>query len=337
MTSSYLAYGLRLRSDVPIPGLTPTQTTEVDVAIWFSEQSIFDVATNETTNPFYPEVWEDESREPTLKAWRLANNFGYRLKYCDGIEFIVDHSGATIWCRRPVTMTVEDVVVYLLGPVLGFVLRLRGRTCLHASVACIDDQAVALVGPGGSGKSTTAAAFVRLGWPILTDDVAAIAFEESAFFIKPAYPHVRLWPKSVTMLFGDAGALPRLVPVGTWDKCYLNLVNKPELFQTTQLPLKAVYVLTERSETNTTASIQVLSQAEGMMTLIANTYANYLLTRSLRGEEFRVLAAIVSSIPIKKITPNSDPNRLPELCELIISDFRQSVDITRKSFASVLG
>jgi hypothetical protein len=336
MTSSYLAYGLRLRSDVPIPGLSPTQTAEVDVAVWFTEQWIFDDVTNETADPFFPESWEDDSREPTLKAWRLAKNFGYRLKYCDGIEFIIDASGAEIWCCCPAAMTIEDVVVYLLGPVLGFVLRLRGRTCLHASVVCIDDQAVALVGPGGSGKSTTAAAFVQLGWPILTDDVAAITFEESAFFIQPAYPHVRLWPKSVMMLFGHAEALPRLVPVGTWDKCYLDLVNKPELFQTTQLPLRAVYVLGERSETNRTASIEVLSQAEGMMALIANTYANYLLSRSLRGEEFRVLTSIVGATPIKKITPNSDLNRLPELCELIISDFRHSVGGRRKSFEAVL-
>ena len=42
---------------------------------------------------------------------------------------------------------------------MGFVMLLRGIVCLHASAIAIDDEAIALLGPAGSGKSTTAAAF----------------------------------------------------------------------------------------------------------------------------------------------------------------------------------
>ena len=220
-------------------------------------------------------------------------------------------------------MTIEDVVVYLMGPILGFVLRLRGHTCLHASVINIDDQAVALVGPGGSGKSTTAAAFVELGFPILTDDVAAITLENGSCSIQPAYPHVRLWPQAVKMLYGHHEALPRLVPVGIWDKCYLDLENRPDLFCTRPLPLKAVYTLESRLKKERDApSIRPMSQAGAMLSLLANGYANNLINRSLRAEEFRVLSTIAASIPIKKIYPHADAQRLPELCEVIVRDVR---------------
>ncbi|HTG95291.1 MAG TPA: hypothetical protein VL866_22020 [Pyrinomonadaceae bacterium] len=321
MTFHYAAYGLTFSSDLPIPGLTCVASTPEQVKVHFTDGLKSDVG--DEANPFFfASDSTDEFGEPILRAWKLPEPFGYRLRYCDGIEFVLDEFGKEIWCSRPSNMTIEDVFVYLMGPIFGFVLRLRGQTCLHASVINIDDQAVALVGPGGSGKSTTAAAFVELGFPILTDDVAAIRLENGSCSIEPAYPHVRLWPQAVNMLYGHHEALPRLVPVGTWDKCYLNLENRPELFCTRPLPLRAVYTLETRLQEDQAPSIRPLSQAEAMLSLLANGYANNLIDRSLRAEEFRVLSSIATSIPIKSIYPHCDEGRLPELCEVIIRDVR---------------
>jgi len=321
MTFHYAAYGLTFSSDLPIPGLTCVASTPEQVKVHFTDGLKSDVG--DEANPFFfASDSTDEFGEPILRAWKLPEPFGYRLRYCDGIEFVLDEFGKEIWCSRPSNMTIEDVFVYLMGPIFGFVLRLRGQTCLHASVINIDDQAVALVGPGGSGKSTTAAAFVELGFPILTDDVAAIRLENGSCSIEPAYPHVRLWPQAVNMLYGHHEALPRLVPVGTWDKCYLNLENRPELFCTRPLLLRAVYTLETRLQEDKAPSIRPLSQAEAMLSLLANGYANNLIDRSLRAEEFRVLSSIATSIPIKSIYPHCDEGRLPELCEVIIRDVR---------------
>ena len=321
MTFHYAAYGLTFSSDLPIPGLTCVASTPEQVKVHFTDGLKSDVG--DEANPFFfASDSTDEFGEPILRAWKLPEPFGYRLRYCDGIEFVLDEFGKEIWCSRPSNMTIEDVFVYLMGPIFGFVLRLRGQTCLHASVINIDDQAVALVGPGGSGKSTTAAAFVELRFPILTDDVAAIRLENGSCSIEPAYPHVRLWPQAVNMLYGHHEALPRLVPVGTWDKCYLNLENRPELFCTRPLLLRAVYTLETRLQEDKAPSIRPLSQAEAMLSLLANGYANNLIDRSLRAEEFRVLSSIATSIPIKSIYPHCDEGRLPELCEVIIRDVR---------------
>ena len=127
------------------------------------------------------------------------------------MEFWLEHEGKEIWAIWPKASTLEDASSYLLGPVLGVLLRLRGTTCLHASAVAIDGQAVAFAGTEGAGKSTTAAAFARVGHSVLSDDVVALKENESGFVVAPAYPHICLWPDSVRGL-GCVLAKPSYVP-----------------------------------------------------------------------------------------------------------------------------
>ena len=174
----------------------------------------------------------------------LAGGGYYRLLYSDGTEFIVDRTGTRIWATWPDTLTLEDMATYLLGPVLGFVLRLRGITCLHASAVAIGDQAIAFLGTAGAGKSTAAVAFAERGYPALSDDVAALSDQEHTFFVQPGYPLLRLWPSTIATLYGPMDTLPRLTP--TWDKRYLDLTQNGYRFQQEPLPLAAIYILDER-------------------------------------------------------------------------------------------
>jgi hypothetical protein len=50
----------------------------------------------------------------------------------------------------------------------------HGRHLLHAGSVVVDDRAVAVLGTTGSGKSTLAGAAVRLGWPVLSDDLLMV-------------------------------------------------------------------------------------------------------------------------------------------------------------------
>src|SRR4029077_52896 len=96
-------------------------------------------------------------------------------------EFAIDAGGKRIEVRWADSTTLENARSYLLGPVLGFLLRLRGVTCLHASAVAVDDFAVAIAGPPGSGKCTTAAAFARRGHAVLSDDVVPLLERGDSF------------------------------------------------------------------------------------------------------------------------------------------------------------
>src|SRR5262249_30711615 len=117
---------------------------------------------------------EKAPEEPTLRVGLLPSKKHFGFFYTDGVRLVVERCGREVWCDWPNHYTLEDACTYLLGPVMGFVLRLRGVTCLHASAVSLVESAVALVGFPGAGKSTTAAAFAHSGFPVIADDVVAL-------------------------------------------------------------------------------------------------------------------------------------------------------------------
>ena len=256
--------------------------------------------------------------KPRLTVWHSANDFYFQ--YADGTEFLIDRQGTRIWATWPAeTLTLEDTATYLLGPVMGFVLLLRGFISLHACAVAVGERAVAIVGPAGSGKSTTAAAFAERGYRILAEDVVTLRDLGEEFLVQPAYPSIRLWPASVETLYGTAATLPKLTP--TWDKCYLDLTQDKYEFQHEPLPLAAIYILAERRNNDGVPFVEDLAPGAALMSLIANTYATYLMDREMRAREFELLQRLLGSIPLKRVTPHSDPGRIDELCQAILKSF----------------
>lgn len=258
-----------------------------------------------------------EEPRPALRVWGLGGGAYFRLLYADGTEFLVDRRGCEVWATWPDSSTLEDTATYLLGPVLGFVLRLRGITCLHASAVAVGDRAIALVGPANAGKSTTAAAFCRMGYPVLSDDIAALSESRGIPRVQPAYPQLRLWPDSVTLLYGSPDALPRLTP--TWDKRALDLTKNGYRFQEQPLPLAAIYVLAGRSADAETR-IEGLKGRENLLTLLGNTYVGYLQSAAMRRQEFESLGRLVATVPVRRVVPAEDPAGITRLCSRILDD-----------------
>ncbi|HEU4769347.1 MAG TPA: hypothetical protein VFS77_18410 [Pyrinomonadaceae bacterium] len=311
-------YGLRIHLNERVPGLkfstlnSGTPDLQIDfgaLPAWFENKRL-------TRELRYVRPNSEPSAKPRLAVWSVGDH--YHLQYLDGTEFLVDGGGTRVWATWPAdTLTLEDTATYLLGPIMGFVLLLRGFVSLHACAVAINDRAIAIVGPAGSGKSTTAAAFAELGYAILAEDVVTLRDRGDEFLVQPGYPSIRLWPSSVEALYGSAATLPKLTP--TWDKCYLDLTQEKYEFQQQPLPLGGIYLLGERSD-QAAPSISEIAPAERLMSLVANTYATYLMDKTMRAREFEILNRILNSVPVKRVTPHSDPRRIGELCETIIKD-----------------
>jgi hypothetical protein len=279
-----------------------------------------------TVQVFYSGAVDEATGLPTVQVEKLeaAGRRYFHLRYLDHTKFVVDSSATEIWAYWPDAVTKEDALTYLVGPVMGFALRLRGIAALHASVVAIDGRAIILVGSAGIGKSTTAAALAILGYPVLSEDIAALDDPGDHFFVQPGYPRVNLWPSSVELLFGAADALPRICPLHpTWDKRYLDLTTPPYRFQDKPLPLGAVYVLGDRTDDQSTIDIKPLTGTEAMIMLVANTYANYLLDKQMRAREFEVLGRLLRHVPVRKVSPPANPHRIWDLCRVLVEDFRQ--------------
>jgi hypothetical protein len=256
--------------------------------------------------------------EAALKIWSVARGAFVRLAYEDGTQFWLDHKLKTIWATWPDRLSLENSAAYLLGPVLGFVLRMRGVTCLHASAVNIGDSGVVCVGSAGAGKSTTAAVFAQQGYGVISDDIVALLERDGSFHIVPAYPYLCLWPESVEMLYGSSEAVPRFIP--NWDKRRLDLGREGTRFETRTLPLGAIYVLGDRRP-NLESRVEALSPRSALLSLVADTYANKILDRDLRAREFTLLSRLVTTVPTRRIHLHADANRLKELCGVICRDF----------------
>jgi hypothetical protein len=318
---SFTAYGLELECNVPIPGLREAPKGKaVDVRVTlgvipaeFTTARLSCEATKHFASPD-----RDENGLPALEVHRLQGGRYFHFEYPDKTVFVIDAAGSRIWATWSDASTVEDTATYLLGPVLGFVLRLRGITCLHASAVAIQGQAVAFVGPAGAGKSSIAAAFSQHGHSVLSDDVVALTDLGHGFLVQPAYPRVRLWPASVKGLFGAPDALPRLTP--TWDKLFLQL-SEPLGFQDTPLRLAAIYMLGERRGREARASIEPMPQRTALIDLVSNTYTTYLLNSSQRAQEFELLGRLLEYVPIHTVRAGADLENMTPTCETIVEHF----------------
>jgi hypothetical protein len=316
----YSLFGLTFRFDLCVPQLLQVQSssTRPDVEV---RLGTFPPRRNEQLDGAERLVFSssnrDQGNKPTHQLWKREQDSLFRLEFCDGTQFWLDSKGRRLWSTRPENLSLQSTLSYLLGPVLGFLLRLRGVVCLHASAVAVADQSVVFVGAGGAGKSTTAAAFARQGCAVLSDDVVALSEREGRFLVQPSYPHVLLWPDSSQALFGSEDTLPAISE--DWDKRRLPLGDGGKRYQDTALPLAVTYILGKRCE-KTVSAIDPLSGSSALLPLIANSYATGLLEPEKRAQEFEAFARLIATVPVRSLTAGGGPGGLADLCRLVQQD-----------------
>ncbi len=319
----YSSYGLRLRADRPIPGLVPLPAgPRPDVEIHLGSAPHLPRAPGLGAEVWYASPDRGERGRPTLTVWSLAGGEYLRLRYADGTEFFLQRSGLEVWATWPGSLTLEATVSYLLGPVLGFVLRLRGVIALHASGVAIGGHAAAFLGPPGAGKSTTAAALAGRGHAVLADDVIALTPAPGAYLAQPGYPRLRLWSESLDALRRGPGQWHGLSKWGG-RRYHLDLTANGYRFQSRALPLAAIYALADRRADAGTGDVEPVAPARRLMTLVANTFGNYLLDREMRAQEFDCLGRLLARVPLRRIYSHGDLADLPRLCDAICDDVRE--------------
>jgi len=269
-------------------------------------------------SPYYSSASLAPNGRPNVVVLRTPRR-GFRFCYADGAEFTIDATGSEIHAWWPSSLTLDDALVYLHGPILGFALRLRGVTCLHASAVVVGDHVVAVVGGAGMGKSTTAAVFARQGYAVQTDDILALSDRGSSFWVQPGLPRVLLWPESAEALWGDPAALPRIVP--TWPKLFLDLNQPGYRFSSEPLPLGAIYVLGERQDPGSRTVIERIGGTRALMQLVENSYANHLLDAAMRAVEFQTLGRLVPQTPIRLVRAPDSRAAILGVCEAVLADF----------------
>jgi hypothetical protein len=326
----YKFFGLGLRSNLSLPGipLEREPAESCDLTLQLGAAPYNDEENKSASQELkYVSPYENEQGQPVLKVWKIERGAYVRIAFGDGTQFWLDRQLRNVWATWSDDLPIETVTCYLLGPVLGLLLRLRGVVCLHASAVVVAGRGVVFMGSAGAGKSTTAAAFSKLGYPVLCDDISALEERGGTFFVNAAHPQIGLWPDSVEMLYGTPEALPRLSP--TADKRRLILGEQGTSFGNDSFGLAAIYVLGDR-QIGASSLVESMRPQTALLALVADSYASNILDRELRAGEFEVLGRLVSTVAIRRIHASEDPGGLDELCRVIREDLR-TLGINSKS------
>lgn len=315
-TYHYQIYGITLRSNQPLPILIPaskTSTTTVDVEVSITECELLRQDSKE--NNHYPGSWYTQQK---------VDGIYYCLSITGSNEILdveITPNGKKI-CINWANLPLAEVTAILIGCIMGTALRLQGKICLHSSVIAVGEYAIAIIGAKGAGKSTTAAALAKCGYPILADDIAVLDDCGETINVQPGYPRLRLWKSAVNAVYGSEVELSQVFRQTDKHFVELNQNNTSSWrFYDQPLPLAAIYVLGERQQSLTAPSIKPIIPQIGLMDLMTHRYPQSLkLERDMQTREFAILGRLSAAVPIRQLHREDSLAGLSEVCDAILED-----------------
>lgn len=220
MHNFYSAFGLILESEIKLSEITVPNCTP-DVFIQYG--NVPQYLENKTKSGLKYQI---NDREFLLKVDGVAS---YYIR--EGKQVIVQpHQGA---CTH-------DVRLFLMGSAIGALLHQRNLLPLHGSSIKFGEGAVIFTGDSGAGKSTIAAAFYNLGYPLLADDLCVVTTEiNSSPMVYPGFQQMKLWGDSLKKIGIQSDKLQRVRLNTEMDKFFVPVAD----ICMNPIPIKTIFVL----------------------------------------------------------------------------------------------
>ena len=299
LRSTYQAFGLIVESEISLPELTGIAPgPEPDIRIVYA--SSLNLPTRE--DGVVARFNEDGSH---FLAWPDVAAFQFRGRYHIEVQPYPD-------------TPVNYLSFPLLGPIMALALHMRGMVTLHASAIDINGNGVIFVGDKLAGKSTTAAAFLRAGYRLLTDDLLAIrSSPDGGLHILPAYGQLKL-AKDAAEAVRVPGAHPLSLVYPAFEKRQHRLTD---CFRHDLLAPKCIYVLDRSGDT---PGLTPLKGAQALSAILRYSYITRFGKAALSpADEARHLqgcAELARNVRVATLHVPHALNRLEETVELVRAD-----------------
>lgn len=287
----YQAYGLRIESDIVLPGL-PEAFGKPNVTIRMRKID------SEVSSLQEPRIFK-----------KVAD--GYLLIWPQYAKFLIREGNQIL--ADPNDDCDSNLFIHLLiGPVLNVLLLQRGYSVFHASTVALHGSSIGFLARKGHGKSTQAAAFIKRGALLISDDVLAVHYLEERSFALPGLSYMKLWPESMEIV----GEAPENHPkvMSEMDKRSISITiaspSKP-------IPLKALYVL----QFGNMIRIQPLNQKDALKQILPHWYGalfqGELLPLFGLDRHFNESLKIIKKVPIYLLERPPLLDQLEDVCRSI--------------------
>ena len=287
----YSAYGLSIKSEIPIPEFRAIDAGH-DIQIRL-ENVEYQSRLAISAQPY----WRINRQEAVLSFENMGT---FHIINGQEIAVIPDSS-------------VDDQVIrqFIIGTMLAILLYQRGYLVLHASSVLVGDAAIAFLGIPGSGKSSIAAALNKLGYDVITDDVAVIDTGKNPPTIFSGHHRIRLGPE-IAQVLGYRQADENLFEDSS-DKYSIPISN---ILPESPVPLFQLYTLSEGQET----VIQRIPIQSAVIELVLQSIP----TRWNLPEDkqhFSQCVELVKRVPLFSLQRSSKVDEIPETAKLIVNNY----------------
>lgn len=225
----YTGHGIRFRSALDLPELSPTAPPDDDCA------------------PDAEILLGPEANDALSKRLGDAWVSGFVMTADGPVLDIKDNAAILVRDGREIILSIADdadiglVRLYLIGSAIGMLFHQRGHLILHGAAIQTPRGVSVFVGDSGAGKSTLAAHLGQAGHAILSDDTLVLWPTEDGFCAWPGSRVFKLWRNTLAVLSPETDAEPEAryrAVAGRIDKFFVpNEVIAPEQ------PMKVVEVI----------------------------------------------------------------------------------------------
>jgi len=308
----YRIWDFILQSAIELPELEPAKTGGPQFTFAFSRRKLK-----------FEGTWYHSFRLMDETAWLHAAKSGpeYVLRFPDLADFLFCSDRGTIICFAAQNAPVASIRHLLLDQVLPLVLSTRGKFLLHASCVVLPGGAVGFIGESGRGKSTLAASFSGLGFPILTDDCILVEKGRNRIVAVPNYPGVRVWSDSKALILGRKG--PRLPRVAhyLWKQRLTGESTRIQ-FQRTRVPLTQLFLLALPEAGQSDVRTEAIPPQRAVVELLKYAFRLDVTDERKLSQEFFRVVEMANSIPLAFLTYPRDFARIGLVQEAVLEHVR---------------
>lgn len=298
MNKTYHIFGLTLASALPLPSPSVTSVPGnmmPDVTIVYGQT---------------PKSLENLH----FKGVRFQAGPNEFLLRVDGVARYYVKNGSHITIMPEQSAHEDDILLFLMGSVMGALLHQRNILVLHAGAIAVNGKSVIFSGISGVGKSTLTAGFHRRGYTFLADDLCAVNTASGHPSVISGFSRLKLWADTLKKLDTDTNNLKAVRWGGRLEKYFIPV----ETVQGEPVPIKAVFVL----QTTNTDRLDIIEQrgSEKVNLLMDNTYRmNFLKGLGGKKNHFQQCTALGTKVQIFKTVRPTGGFLLDELMDAVES------------------